>query len=65
MNRDRYARLAHWYRWVTWFGIFLNMLFVIPLLFFPTPFLALPGASRPLRRRPCGQPRQLERSEGI
>ena len=30
-----YDRLAKWYRWVTWFGIFLNSLFIFPLLFAP------------------------------
>jgi hypothetical protein len=43
MNQNRYEHLALWYKRVTWLGIFLNLLFVIPLLFFPTPFLALLG----------------------
>ncbi len=30
-----YERLARWYRWVTWFGMLLNMLFIVPLLFAP------------------------------
>jgi RoxA-like, cytochrome c-like len=41
MNQEAYDRLARRYKWVTWLGIFLNALFIIPLLFFPTPFLAL------------------------
>jgi len=32
---NEYERLARWYTWVTWFGIFLNMLFVVPLVFAP------------------------------
>jgi len=38
---NEYERLARWYKWVTWFGIFLNMLFVIPLVFAPQFFLDL------------------------
>lgn len=30
-----YAKLALWYKRVTWFGIVLNMLFVFPLVFAP------------------------------
>src|SRR5713101_2070087 len=32
---NEYERLARWYKWVTWFGIFLNLLFVFPLVFAP------------------------------
>src|SRR4029077_17664572 len=32
---ERYAQLAKQYRWVTWFGIVLNSLFIFPLLLFP------------------------------
>lgn len=32
---ERYARLAQRYKWVTWFGIFLNCLFIFPLLLIP------------------------------
>jgi hypothetical protein len=36
-----YERLARIYRNVTWFGIFLNLLFVFPLLFAPGFILGL------------------------
>lgn len=38
---ERYHRLAHWYKWVTWLGIVLNSLFIFPLLIAPKQFLAL------------------------
>ena len=31
----KYDNLAQWYKRVTWFGIFLNSLFIFPLMFFP------------------------------
>ena len=36
-----YIRLARWYKRISWFGIFLNMLFVIPLVFAPRFILGL------------------------
>ncbi len=39
----RYDRLARHYKWVTWFGIFLNSLFIFPLLLFPRFTLDLLG----------------------
>ena len=30
-----YSFLEKWYKRITWFGIFLNLLFVIPCFFFP------------------------------
>jgi hypothetical protein len=36
-----YERLARWYKWVTWFGIILNLLFVIPLVLTPEFILRL------------------------
>lgn len=36
-----YGHLEKWYKRVTWFGIFLNMLFVIPTFFFPAWILRL------------------------
>jgi flagellar biogenesis protein FliO len=36
-----YEQLAAWYKRVTWFGIFLNMLFVIPMFFVPSFGLSL------------------------
>lgn len=38
-----YERLEKWYRWVTWFGILLNLLFVFPLVFAPRFILRLLG----------------------
>ena len=43
MDTDRYDRLARRYQRVTWFGIFLNSLFIFPLLFAPRFFLGLLG----------------------
>jgi len=39
----RYDRLARHYKWVTWFGILLNSLFIFPLLLFPRFTLDLLG----------------------
>jgi mono/diheme cytochrome c family protein len=36
-----YKRLVKWYNRVTWFGIFLNLLFVFPLVFAPRTILKL------------------------
>lgn len=38
---NEYERLVRWYRRVTWFGIFLNLLFVFPLVFAPRTILKL------------------------
>ena len=38
---NEYERLVKWYKRVTWFGIFLNMLFVFPLVFAPRTILKL------------------------
>jgi len=32
---NTYERLVRWYKRVTWFGIFLNLLFAVPLVFVP------------------------------
>ena len=45
MDIDKYTQLARWYKNVTWFGIFLNSLFIFPLLFAPSFFLKLLGLS--------------------
>jgi hypothetical protein len=42
---NKYDQLAKWYKWVTWFGIFLNSLFIFPLLFAPVWTLSLLGLS--------------------
>ena len=45
---NEYERLVRWYKRVTWFGIFLNMLFVVPLVFAPrTDFEAACARPRP------------------
>lgn len=38
---NQYDRLAKWYKWVTWFGILVNVLFVFPLVFAPRTILKL------------------------
>src|ERR1044072_9047975 len=42
-----YEQLARRYKWVTWLGIFLNSLFIFPLLIAPRWFLNLLGLSIP------------------
>ena len=38
---NQYERLAKWYKRVTWFGILVNLLFVLPLVFAPRTILNL------------------------
>lgn len=38
---NQYERLAKWYKRVTWFGILVNLLFVLPLVFAPQTILNL------------------------
>ena len=47
MDTAAYDKLAREYKWVTWFGIFLNSLFIFPLLIAPVWFLGLLELSVP------------------
>jgi len=38
---NQYERLVKWYKWVTWFGILVNLLFAFPLVFAPQTILKL------------------------